>query len=269
MKKRWLWISVMVSALCLLVNGCGGDGDKVPPTDGPTATSVPTPEPTATSTPTPEPTATSTPTPEPTATSTPTPEPTATSTPTPEPSSDEGYAKGLLTETGFESKWLNMRFTAPADAVMSTQKEMDALMGLGAELIYGDEAERYALYAQMTTVYEMQANWIYGVPIVQLMVEKLPYENMTAEQYLSVLKAQLQSFESPVYVADENLYLVEIGGQEYINLAVAADYGTGVYVYQDYCVRKQGDRMVVIIFSYVDGAEMYLTDALNAFSTYE
>ncbi|MBE5952204.1 MAG: hypothetical protein E7260_11565 [Lachnospiraceae bacterium] len=143
------------------------------------------------------------------------------------------------------------------------------MMGLSTELMYGDQAQLYEMYIQMTTVYEMQANWIYGMPIVQLMVEKLPYENMTAEQYLSVLKAQLQSFETPAYVADENLYLVEIAGQEYINLAMVADYGGGVYVYQDYCVRKQGNRMVAVVFTYVDGAETYLVDAINAFSTYE
>ena len=70
-------------------------------------------------------------------------------------------------------------------------------------------------------------------------------------------------------MSDETLYLIEIGGQEYIDLAVAADYGNGSLVYQDYCARKQGDRMVVIVFSYVDGSEAYLNDALNAFTTYE
>lgn len=271
MKKRWLLMAVMVSSLCLLLNGCSDKDGKVPPTNAPTATptSTLTPEPTATLTPTPTvaPTATSTPTPTPEPTATPAPEPTAT--PMPGITNAGEYEKGVLTETGFESKWLNMRFTAPAEAVMSTQEEMDALMGFGTDLIYGDRSQLYEMYIQVTTVYEMQANWIYGMPIVQLLVEKLPYENMSAEQYLSVLKAQLESLGTPAYVADENMYLVEIAGQKYIDLAMTVDYGGGVYAYQDYCVRKQGDRMVAVIFTYVSGTEAYLADAINAFSTYE
>lgn len=132
MKKK-LMMLVSVSLFMMLLVACGGEkGGEIPtPTVEPTATSTPTPtpEPTATSTPTPtpEPTATSTPTP--------TPEPTATSTPTPAPEEQDTYAKGTITETGFESEWLNLRFTLQEDMYMRTQAELDALMQQSANLM--------------------------------------------------------------------------------------------------------------------------------------
>ena len=253
MKKK-LMMLVSVSLLMLLLVACGGEkGGEIPtPTVEPTATSTPTPtpEPTATSTPTPtpEPTATSTPTP--------TPEPTATSTPTPAPEEQDTYAKGTITETGFESEWLNLRFTLQEDMYMRTQAELDALMQQSANLMYGDEAGEKLDYAKLTTVTEMMAQCINGANVI-VQVESLPllYSAMTVEQYLAVVVDNLKNSNAGWDVqTGENFYFVEIGGEKYIGLSAMVDYGGGAYVGQEYLARKIGNRVASIVISYGDGA---------------
>ncbi|MBP3576756.1 MAG: hypothetical protein J6K15_01470, partial [Lachnospiraceae bacterium] len=159
--KKILKVLLGVFLLACLMTACGSKSSEETPTPTvePTATSTPTPEPTATptpeptATPTPEPTAT--PTPEPTATPTPTPEPTAT--PTPEPLIEDTYAKGTVTEEGFASEWMNLRFTCQPGVIMKTQDELDELMRQNAVLMYGEKAEEMLNYTALTTVTEMMA----------------------------------------------------------------------------------------------------------------
>ena len=255
----------MVCVMCMLLAACGNADKNMEPTVAPTATAAPT----ATSTPTPEPTATSTPTPEPTATSTPTPEPTATSTPTPEPT--DTYVKGTITEAGFESEWMGLKFTKPATVILATQEEMDAVMLQGLQTMYGENAAAMFDYATMATVNEMQATWLLGYPIVQIMVEKMPMTGITETDYLSAVAVNLNATSATsgwVYTIDENLYSVELAGQEYIALATAVDAGVGISIYQDYLVKEKDGRMIVIAFTYIDGMESYVQEGLEAFSAY-
>lgn len=194
-------------------------------------------------------------------------EPTSEPTATPVP-----YEKGIVTDTEFESEWIGVRFTAPANVIMATQEEMDIAMRQGAELMYGENADVLMDYAQLTSVTEMTATHIYGTNVV-VQVEKLSalYARMTEEQYLEVLKNNLSSTMATsgfVYTFGENTSIEEIGGQEYRKLSVMTDYGVGIMVYQDFCVRKIDDRMVAFTFSYREDTKEDAEALKNAFAPY-
>lgn len=253
MKKRILKTG-MVCVMCMMLAACGKADNNAEPTVAPTATQAvePTTEPTATNTPTPEPT------------ETPTPEPT-------EAPVADSYVKGIITENGFESEWMGLRFTKPATVIMATQEEMDAVMLQGLQMMYGEDAATVLDYAAMTSVNEMQATWLAGSPVVQIVVEKMPSEEWTEMDYLSAIAANLNATSQTsgmVYTIDENIYSMELAGQEYFGLATAVDIGAGALIYQDYLVREKDGRMIMIAFSYVEAMEVYLQEAMGAFSVY-
>lgn len=255
----------MVCVMCMMLVACGKADKNVEPTVAPTATTAPTATEVPTSAPTPEPTAT--PTPEPTATSTPTPTP----EPTEAPAVTDSYVKGTITETGFESEWMGLRFTKPATVTMATQEQMDAIMLQGLQAMYGEQAAELFDYATMSSVNEMQATWLAGYPVVQIVVEKMPMAGFTEADYLSAVVANLNATSATsgwVYTFDENLYSVEIAGQEYIGLATSVDAGAGIPIYQDYLVKEKDGRMILIAFTYIDAMESYIQEALEAFSAY-
>ena len=253
----------MVCVMCMMLAACGKADKSVEPTVAPTATTAPTATaaPTATSTPTPEPTAT--PTPEPTAT--PTPEPTEA------PAVTDSYVKGTITETGFESEWMGLRFTKPATVIMATQEEMDAVMLQGLQMMYGENAAAMFDYATMTSVNEMQATWLAGMPVVQIVVEKMPMAGLTEIDYLSAVVTNLNATAATSgvnYTFAEELYLLELAGIEFTGLTVAVDAGMGTTVYQDYLVKEKDGRMILVAFSYMEAVESYLQEAVAAFSAY-
>ena len=102
--KKWK-LGVLTALLALSMTACSAKE---------TATTEATPAPAVETTATPAPTA------EPTSVPTATPEPTETL------AKEDTYAKGIITEEGFESEWMGLRFTKPATVIMATQEEMDA-----------------------------------------------------------------------------------------------------------------------------------------------
>lgn len=268
MKKKFVTLAV-TCVIAVMLAACGsGDSGVVPtPTTAEKPTEAPSPEPTATSTPSPEPTATSTPTPEPTATSTPTPEPTAA----PVPGATDTYVKGTVTETGFESEWLNLRFTAQTGMTMLSQDELDAVMKQGMELAYGENTEALLDYASMTTVTEMMAQYANGTNVV-VQVEKLPrvYSDLTEEEYLNIVINNLKNSAAILELStDETFYTVEIGGETYVGIGTAADYGVGQLVCQEFLVRKKESRMISITTSCTEYTTEYADRLLSCIGSYD
>ena len=242
MKKRILTMGV-VMMLSLVFAACGKTTEPVDPTEAPIETTAPT------------------------ATEIPvaTPEPTETL------DKEDTYAKGIITEEGFESEWMGLRFTKPATVVMATQEEMDAVMLNGLRAMYGEEAEAMFDYADLTTVNEMQATWLAGSPVVQVVVEKMPTAGWTAEAYLATMMANVMATSETsgiVYTMEGDTYAKELAGQEFTGLTVSADIGAGAPVYQDYLVKEKDGRMIMVAFTYVEAMEAYLQEALDAFSAY-
>ena len=45
--------------------------------------------------------------------------------------SDSPYEKGTITDTDFQSEWLNLKFTPPETVVMNTEEELQSVMKQG------------------------------------------------------------------------------------------------------------------------------------------
>jgi len=284
MKKNLKWL-MGVCILAIAMTACGKEGGNTDPTPTqaveatstpvaePTAEPIATPTATPTAEPTLEPTATATPTAEPTleptATATPTAEPTLepTAEPTQIPAVEDTYEKGVITDTGFESKWMNLRFVTPSGAFVLSQTELDAIMKQGAEWMYGDDAQAQLDYASLTTVTEMMAQNPDGSNVI-VQVEKLPvlYLLMTEEEYISAIVSNLKNSNAGVEVqTDETYYSLDIGGDTYLGITTVVDYGSGVQVYQDYIVRKKEGRMISIVFSYTQASLKNVTALAESF----
>lgn len=181
------------------------------------------------------------------------------------------YEKGILTEYGFESRWMGVSFRTPESMAMATQEEMDAVMMQGAELIYGDNASAYLDYTNLQAVYEIQADGADGIPSVQVIVEKPIYKNMTAEMYAATVKESIKNTVEAygaVCTVHGNLADVEIVGTEYKNLIMDVTYANGITLCQNYYIREKEGRIISITITYLEGMEHDLQMILDAFSPY-
>ena len=292
MKKKLVTI-LLAGVMTMMLAACGGSDKNETPTPAPTATTVPTEEPQATATtaptatpaPTEEPKATATPapteepqapaTPAPTATTaptevpqaTPTPEPTATTVPT---EVADTYEKGIINDSGFESRWANLRFTAQHDVTMASQTELDLVMQQGAELLYGENADLGLLYAKLTTVTEMMAQSKNGANVI-VQVERLTteYTDISEKEYLDYLISGIKNNAAEITITtDDETYTVEIGGETYTGLGVEMDYGFGIAVSQEYMVRKKENRMIVLAVSYTADTMEEAQNLIRSFGAY-
>jgi len=284
MKKRTGSIAV-ISALLLAFAACGSGGKKAIPTATPTpklifmdaATPTPmvwseqgeapniskAPTPTEKLTATPKPTEPPTATPKPKATATPKP----TATPVPE---KLFYEKGVLTEHGFESKWIGLRFSAPKEAELSTQAELDETMRVLDEALYGGQAGAILDYTKLNVVYELEAVWPSNDLLMQVLVERLPEETASVEEYAAQTKEELTQFagDGIAYIIDDKLYPVNIGGQEFYNFGIITEYGSEVEVHQETYLKVQDGRLIMISFTSDKEADEQIQKILKSFSAY-
>jgi len=132
------------------------------------------------------------------------------------------YVKGILTDTGFESAYLNLRFTLPDGYVMGPNDSS----------------------------YEMLASTPSGSPNVSVIAEKLTSSAVTEEQYIETVKSQSKNLNGEIsYTFDNETTAVELAGENYIKLSAEAYYGDAELM-KDILMRKIDNRMVLITFSY-------------------
>lgn len=270
MKKRRIMLAVYV--MCLLLTACQNvpeEKEPVPVEATVTATSTPTftptPEPTATSTPTP--TATATPTPEPTATATPTPTAMPVPTEVPVQKTEDTYKKGTLTENGFESEWMNLRFTPQYGMLLQTQEEVDEYIRKNAGL----DADAAIDYSALSKIKEMHAYYATGTNL-SVSVEKLTGLGLkiTEESYIQLTIAQLRNLERVKELRIEDSYYdLEIGGEKYTGISIKVDYGKGEFLCQELIVRKKENRLITIAISYREVMEEEALNLLLAFGSYD
>ena len=75
------------------------------------------------------------------------------------------YERGTVSDEGFESEWIGLKWSKPEEMVMMTDEELDTLM----EESLGNTRSRvtvrnYWITAQLTSVYEMMATTLTGTP---------------------------------------------------------------------------------------------------------
>ena len=168
------------------------------------------------------------------------------------------YERGILTETSFESKYLDIRFTLPEGFVMATEEDMLRMMGIGADITKANKK-----IVELTTVYEMMASAATGYPNVIVMVEKAPFFNITIEQFLDAFKQNLLDVKTMDYVIDDQITSVEVAGYDYKQLTVSLP---SLNLFQNYIVRKKDNRMIAFITTYSLETKQELEILMNGFS---
>ena len=183
------------------------------------------------------------------------------------------YQKGSLSDTGFESEYLDLRFTLPDGFVMATEEELQALLE--------QDFEQKALIAQSTLptgrlraargsnntdfVYEMKvtaANW--GVTVT-VCTEIRVYE--TTEQYFAGTKQLLQRLSDYNYTTDDEITTVEIAGYSYEKMTFSTVVH-GYRIIQKQLVRTLDNRVVVFTITSMSGTDDELDTLMAGFSQF-
>lgn len=172
----------------------------------------------------------------------------------------KSYVKGNLTESSFESEYLNLKYTLPENFVMSTTEEMLEMSDLGAEISEID-LKKYE-YSKALLVYEMMAVDVTGTQNVMVVSEKLASSNITVDKYISGLKSQFKNLKEMDYKINEEVITKEIAGHTYSVLSMSA---MGGIVLQEYHVRIEDGRAIAIIVTAPDEESKNIM--LEGFST--
>lgn len=173
------------------------------------------------------------------------------------------YEIGTNTAAGWQSSWIGLQYKPDSTMVMATQQEIEAMMELGADVMFEENGQQMIDWAKVTTAYEMMATNASNGSNVIVCAEKLSLSNMTASQYLDVLKTQLSAvysnanFSTPV--------TQKVGGIDFTRTDVTASLN-GYSINQTYMVVKMEDRMVSLLFTC--NATGALESMLASFSAY-
>ena len=173
------------------------------------------------------------------------------------------YEKGTITDTDFQSEWLNLKFTPPETVVMNTEKELQSVMKQGQSTLEESSGVELGEDALSGTVYEMMASSVSGFPNVSLVVENAALENMTVDQYFLAAQQMLDATGMGYTYSD--IADAQIAGQDFRVMETTVtinDYE----VLQKYCTRKQGGKFVSIILSYTTDTTEEADEILAAFT---
>ncbi len=178
----------------------------------------------------------------------------------------DDYVKGIITETGWESQWLDLRYTAPEGMEMASEAELNKLMGLGEQLDSEDYEQLQREYANLYLVQEMRSVDGNGTSVF-VTVEKSSSSSLTAEKYIDALSKSLALASAIQYEIPESPETVDIAGKDFLKLAVSADFN-GKKSYQDYYVRVRNKRILHIIVTYNEDTVELAEHIVNGFTAY-
>jgi hypothetical protein len=164
----------------------------------------------------------------------------------------EPYVKGTVTDNVYESSWLNTKVTLPEDLLFLSDEEKESVEETG-EANMNEEGQAAVANADNTSVYELIASNVTQDFNATLLTEDSPMANITPDQYLEAVKSNLQSFTTDEmdYTFSEEITTVTIGGQEYQQMSTNVVY-MDVNMHQDYCTRKQDNKIITWILVYTD-----------------
>lgn len=176
---------------------------------------------------------------------------------------DSSYVKGVTTDNGWESEYWNLRFTAPEGVFMLSDEGMEALMGIGEDIISENYSEKQREYLEMTSLYEMLGTNAEGDANVAVTVEKLMVRGMDTEDYKKAALLHLRMIQEPVYEILDDSGTAEIAGETFAVVNTRVDSG-GEY-FQDYYFRVSGDRALIITITYAEATSEQAAALLGGF----
>jgi len=164
-----------------------------------------------------------------------------------------GFTKGILTDEGWESEWLGMRFVPEDTMNMSTEEEINDLMGISMDMLSEDFNELQIQYAELNTVYEMMCTADDNASNVNMTLEKLPMK-IDVDTYVELFLAQVSEVSVMAMNVVNEGEDVTVAGRDFKKLQCEVSY-EGVTLYQDYYMAIIEDRVQIIVVSYLDEAE--------------
>jgi len=178
----------------------------------------------------------------------------------------DNYEKGTLTNTTFESEYLDLKFTLPEGYVLATEAEMKERSAQGAQLAQFD-SNAYD-DAMENTVHEMQTASATGNPNIIILVEKTSIGISNVDAYIVNLKQQLANIKEIKYEIEAAIEEITFVGKSYKKVAANAEFDE-VKLNQEYYIRKQDNRIVSIIISFTSDTKEQKDQLLSAFSSYK
>lgn len=176
------------------------------------------------------------------------------------------FKKGTVSENGWESQWLGMRFTAPEGTRMASEETLDELMGISEELLAEDLSDAQIKYAELTSVREMMCYDESTKTNVIVSVDRLPLE-MSEEVYAQQLALSLSSVSVMKYERAGEDEQTEIAGISYLKSGYRVETA-GQSLHTDYYIRMIDDRVVSVVVTYGEGGEKMASSMVSSFETY-
>lgn len=176
------------------------------------------------------------------------------------------FAKGIVSESGWESQWINMRFTAPDGTRMASEEELDELMGISEELLAEDLSDMQMKYAELTSVREMMCYDERTKTNVIVSVDRLPLK-MSEEIYAEQLEQSLLAVSAMTYEKAGEDEEVEIAGGSYLRSCYQVE-AMGQHLRTDYYIRMIEDRVVSVVLTYGEDGEELASSMVSGFEAY-
>lgn len=183
---------------------------------------------------------------------------------TSENNTEEKYYRGTITKTGWESKFIGLRYTNPEGMSMSTEEELSEMNKLEngtPSIVFG---QNELGEARLTTVFEMSSMSDDKSIIAGVCVERLINE-VDISQFIESFELQMDRnpFYNYTLISDDET--VSIGNDDYIMVSYMVDFNN-VFRYQDSYFRLVGDRVIMISLNFNDeGARDNILDAFTAY----
>lgn len=181
---------------------------------------------------------------------------------------EEPYTKGMISGNRFESEWLNIQADFPEQYIMATEDEIAQLQSKGADQMMTEEGQEMIDKSQEmgNVTYEMMAVALSGNPNCTLAVERLPFKNFTAKQYLEITKQNLLKTITDDYkiVIKGIMPTVTIAEEEYTCLQ-AVMYMNGMEMNSNTYVRVKDGYAIVINATFNADTEQKKDELLATF----